>query len=331
MIKPKNSQLVIALLLIVFFVITYALLNKNEAVPKINTASDRTSQATKIKIGYKKHIAYLPFFVAMEKNFFTYNGLMVETVAFDSTNLMLSSVVAGKIDASIGGPNLPTVLSLAEKSPDSLKIFSESKTLDNALFTCVMIKKNSALTGLKDLKGKKIGIWPGGFPLLWLEDTLKTVGLKNTDVKEMVVEDKLQLAALESNQVDALFTIEPLCLFGVNKKVGKIIYDNPLNNTTKIFAVSIISNNFIKNNKPAADNLVKSIEQAIDYINSQPGESLAIMAKWAGYEAEMIKGMDIPQFSKLKNIDTKAIEELAAELREKKLLEAELDIKKLIY
>lgn len=322
----------IACLTIILLTASCAVLNNGKLNQNPPTGSRQIEkEPQKVSIGYKKHIAYVPFFVAMDKGFFTNNNLTVNPVAFESTNQMLGSIISGQIDASIGGANLPTILSLTEKSPSSIKIFSDTKAPDNALLTCVMVKKNSALMNLKDLAGKKIAVWPGGFSLLWLEDTLNTINLKSSEVNVVALEDKLQLAALESKQVDAIFTIEPLCTFGVNKGLGKIIYDNPLDNTTKIFAASIISNNLITNSNQAAASLVKSINEAIDFIKNNPEESLAIMANWTGYDKELIKGIAMPEYSKSDRIDIKGIEDLSDKLREKKLLENKINFSGLIY
>jgi len=331
MFKPRTAQIIIVCLVIIFLTSSCAMFNNGEQNQNLSTGLEQANKETrKINIGYKKHIAYIPFFVAMDKGFFSNNNLAVEPIIFESTNQMLGSLVAGQIDSVIGGANLPTILSLAEKSPDSLKIFSETKTSDDGLLTCAMTKKNSDINNLKNLKGKKVAVWPGGFSLIWLEDTLNTVGLKKSDIKEIVLESNLQLAALESGQVDALFTIEPLCTFGVNKGIGKIIYFNPLKNTTEIFAASVISNNFIANSGQATENIIKATEDAIEFMKNNPEESLAIIAKWTDYDEKLIKGIDIPKYSKQTEIDVEAIEDLAEKLYEKKLLENKIDINGLI-
>ncbi|MGZ3614617.1 MAG: ABC transporter substrate-binding protein, partial [Thermodesulfobacteriota bacterium] len=115
----------------------------------------------KIKIGYRPIVMSLPTFVAAEKGLFEQEGLKAELVSFTSGTLLMGALMAGRIDA-----NCATAITeywFAEQSaPDQFKIFLTYGTpsLKNPSFVAI-VKKDSPLNELKDLKGKRVATNPG--------------------------------------------------------------------------------------------------------------------------------------------------------------------------
>jgi len=284
-----------------------------------------------INVGYKKHLVYTPFFVAMEKGYFIERNLKVNPVAFESTNQMLGAVIAGQLDTVIAGSNLPTIFGLEAKSSGSIKIFNEVKIGDDSMLTCVLNGKDNSLKSIEDIKGKRIGIWPGSFAPLWLEATLNTVGLSQDDAQVKVIDPKLQLNTLESGQIDVLFALEPICSFAVNKDIGKIIYKEPMKNVARVFAASVISADFIEKNPEIADKIVGVVDKATDFLRANPEESLDIMSKWTGYDKEMIKGIKVLDYTKSNETDINAIQSLADKLLVEGVLEHKINVNDLMY
>lgn len=292
---------------------------------------NQPAEKTTVDIGYKKHVAYMPLFVAQEKGFFEQEGLIVNPVIFDSTNQMMAAVVSGDIDASLGGANLQTVFSIEEKSPNSMKVSQTLDVNENTGISCVMVKADSNIEELPDLEGKKSATIPGTFAPIWIDATLKTVGLSKEDIEIKGIDTKLQLSALGSGQVDVLFTLEPACSFGVNKGIGKIIYQEPLRHLGKSLTASIISEKLIQENPEVAAKIVTATDKSIDFIRNNPEESMAIMAKYADYSTESINGMKLPVYSKSNELDVESIQELADKLYAEGDLAKQLDIKGIVF
>jgi ABC-type nitrate/sulfonate/bicarbonate transport system substrate-binding protein len=289
------------------------------------------AEKTTVDFGYKKHVTYMPQFVAQEKGFFEQEGLVVNPVIFDSTNQMMTAIVSGDIDASIGGANLQTVFSIEEKSPNSMKVFQTLDVNENTGITCVMVKADSSIEKLSDLDGKKSATIPGTFAPIWIDTALNTVGLNKEDIEIQGLDTKLQLSALESNQVDVLFTLEPACSFGVNKGIGKIIYQEPLRHLGKSLTASVLSKKLIQEDPEVAAKIVSATDKAIDFIRNNPDESMAIMAKYSDYSTESIKGMKMPIYSKSSELDVENIQELADKLYTEGDLGKQIDTSRIIY
>ena len=115
----------------------------------------------KVKIGYLRFQISLPTFVAAEKGLFEQEGLKVELTPFESGTLIISALMAGRIDANCC--SAITGFWFAEQAtPGQSKIFLAYGTpsLKNPSFVAI-VKKDSPIKELKDLKGKRVGTYPG--------------------------------------------------------------------------------------------------------------------------------------------------------------------------
>ncbi|MGZ3590838.1 MAG: ABC transporter substrate-binding protein [Thermodesulfobacteriota bacterium] len=120
------------------------------------------SSEEKVKIGYLRLTISLPTFVAAEKGLFEQEGVKVELTPFESGTLIISALIAGRIDANCSSAT--TGYWFAEQStPDQFKIFLGYGTPSrkNPTFVAI-VKKDSPL---KDLKSKGKARWdvPWGF------------------------------------------------------------------------------------------------------------------------------------------------------------------------
>jgi len=286
---------------------------------------------TKVRIGYRDHIGYLPYYVAMEKRYFTEQGLEVNPVVFANTNQMISAVVSNNVQAAIGGANLQTVYGTEEKSPGSLKVFGTLEASKGSLFSCIMVKKDSKIKDISELKGMKVGAQPGSFPPLYIDATLNTVNLTKKDIEIIELDPSLQLSALESGQINALVAIEPICTFGANKGSARIIYYDPIANLAVTFASSVLNADFANKDPETAKKIVKSVDKAIDFIRQNPEESLEITAKYANYDKELMKGMKAPVFSKSTEIKAENMQILADKLYASGVMKSKIDAKSVMY
>lgn len=286
---------------------------------------------TKVSIGYRDHIGYLPYYVAMEKGYFTEQGLEINPVVFANTNQMISAVASNNVQATIGGANLQTVYGAEEQSPGSLKVFGTLEAAKGSMFNCILVKKDSSINDISELNGKKVGAQPGSFPPLYIDATLNTVNLTKKDIEIVELDPSLQLSALESGQIDALVAIEPVCTFGINKGSARIIYNDPISNLAVTFASSVLNADFASKNPETAAKIVKASDKAIDFMRQNPQESLDIAAKYANYDPALMKGMKTPVFSKSTEIKAQNMQILADKLYASGVMKTKVDAKNLIY
>jgi NitT/TauT family transport system substrate-binding protein len=99
--------------------------------------------------------------VALEKGYFQEQGLQAVATSFESGTILVDALVAGRIDVTTGN-SIITHWLVEQNLPGTFKIFITygSTGLKGVTFT-LMVAKDSPLKGMMDLKGKRIGTFPG--------------------------------------------------------------------------------------------------------------------------------------------------------------------------
>ena len=123
--------------------------------------ADLSIADSKVKLGYLNVIPSLPTFVALEKGYFQELGLRVNATSFESGTLIVDALVAGRVDVNAMSSMIGYWL-LEQRMPGTFKIFlvyGAKETRDDTFV--VMAAKDSSLNGIIDLKGKRIGVFPG--------------------------------------------------------------------------------------------------------------------------------------------------------------------------
>ena len=145
-------------------------------------AAGQALSAEKVKIGHLAVVPSLPTYVAMEKGFFTEQGLQVELIPFQSGTDIIDALVAGRIDADCMSAITGNWFA-AQTVPDRFKIFlvyAADSNVDNTMV--VVVKKDSPLKDLKGLKGKKVGTFPGATSVA----LAKAIVRKKTDPNKVI-------------------------------------------------------------------------------------------------------------------------------------------------
>jgi NitT/TauT family transport system substrate-binding protein len=147
--------------------------------------------------------AFSPFSVAKYLGYFKEEGLDVELLAVGGSNEVALAVSAGAGDVGLASPGQALV---GMQSPQSLnlKFFFEANYRS---IWSVTVKPDSAITSIKDLKGKKVGMAAMGSAALTFGKALATeAGLDPVkDISFIAVGSGAQaMGALNSNAVDAL-------------------------------------------------------------------------------------------------------------------------------
>jgi len=182
--------------------------------------------AEKVKIGHLALVPSLPTYVAMEKGFFAQEGLEVELVPFQSGTDIVDALLAGRIDADCMGA-ITGLWFAAQTAPDRFRIFlvyAADSNVDNTMV--VMVKKDSPLKDLKELKGKKVGTFPGATSV----SLARVIIGKQTDPKEVTfteIPPGNLIPALVSGQIDAYFSPEPFGMIAASQGVGRYLMKSP--------------------------------------------------------------------------------------------------------
>lgn len=252
----------------------------------------------KVKVGYLPMVSSLTHFVAESQGFYKEEGLEIEANPIKTSDLIAQDLVAGHTNVAIELSIVP-LLRQNETSPNSTKIFSTSTITENNGFDGIIVKNESSYNELKELSGKKIGVFPGSTA----KNSLKEIFSKQYPEFEfpifVVIDPALHLQSLENGDVDALFAYEPSLTIGIVKynfrKISNSIYaiqypSNPI-------GVAAANSKWINENPKIAKSFINAIDRAVKFIVENPHEARKILAEATNMDAEVAEKINIMPMS----------------------------------
>jgi NitT/TauT family transport system substrate-binding protein len=265
--------------------------------------------AEKVTIGHLAVVPSLPTYVAMEKGFFTEQGLDVELIPFQSGTDIVDALVAGRIDA-----NCMSAITghwfAAQAVPDKFKIFlvyAADSTVDNTMV--VVVKKDSPLKDLKGLKGKKVGTFPGATSVALAKAIIRTKVAPETVIFTEIAPPNI-VPALAAGQIDAFFSPEPFGMIAVYQGIGRYLIKSPctLLGLKKgiVGGAFSFSAKFLRERPEVAKKVKAAIEKGADYIKANEQEARGFLSKYAQLPPPVAARIPFEKWIKIKDLDKKA-------------------------
>ena len=150
-----------------------------------------------VGLGYIPSVQFAPFYRAQQAGYYADAGLDVEFQNKVDPDL-ITLVGQGAIDVGIGDGT--SVIPAVSQGIPVVYVATIYGQFPNVVFA----KASSGITGVADLKGKKVGT-PGRYGSSWimLQALLGSVGLTTSDIDVVEYPDYTQRAAVEHGAVDA--------------------------------------------------------------------------------------------------------------------------------
>ncbi len=173
----------------------------------------RAQQPVVIKMGALKLIhSIAPYFYER----FTPAGYKVEIIPFESPSEGKNAVVTKTVDFGMFGIAAAT-LGAAAGEPITVIASACNKGM------AVVAGKDSGIGSIKELKGKKVAIWPGSTQEVFILERLKMEGMSIKDVQSVRVSFSEMPLVLARGDVDAYVGAEPGPGVSLATGVGKIV------------------------------------------------------------------------------------------------------------
>lgn len=184
-------------------------------------------------------------------------------------NQLLSSG-SGDVASSAGSAAL-----LNRANGSTIKVIDNFSQPD---WSAIVVGKNSPITSVSQLKGKKIAAQLGTDPYFFLLQALAANGLTTKDVTIENVTHANGLAALENGSVDAWSGLDPIMANAQVADGAKIIYDHPGFNS---YGVLIATEKFLDSEPDVAQTVVNAYEHARAWAKQNQSEAVSILASGA--------------------------------------------------
>ncbi|MQB45914.1 ABC transporter substrate-binding protein [Rhizobium sp. ICMP 5592] len=164
------------------------------------SAQEKTIRLLRAPVG-----AFQPLYIAIERGYFRERGLAVEIAIGGGPDQNIAQAMAGQVEIVMTG-SVPLVAAVANGVPVVAVLGAEAH--EEPATTGLMVKADSPIQTLADLKGKRIGLpgiaSPQGLAILL---ALDGVGLTQKDVALVNLPFDAVVESAERGQVDATFPI----------------------------------------------------------------------------------------------------------------------------
>ena len=173
----------------------------------------RAQTPTVIKMGSLKLIhSIAPHFYER----FTPAGYKVEVIPFESPTEGKNAVVTKSVDFGMFGIAAAT---LGAAAGEPIVVIASACNKGMA----VVSGKDSPIASIKDLKGKRVAIWPGSTQEVFILERLRMEGMSIKDISPVRVSFSEMHLALARGDVDAYVGAEPGPGVSLSTGIGKIV------------------------------------------------------------------------------------------------------------
>lgn len=249
------------------------------AAPALLRLRPARAEPARIKVGSLKLIhSITPWFYER----FLPEGTTVEIIPFESPTDCKSAVVTKSIDFGTFGI-AAGILGAAAHEP--VVVFGSACNKGMA----VVARKDSAIDTLKDLKGKRVAIWPGSTQEVFILERLRMEGMTIRDIESVRVSFSEMPTALARGDVDAYVGAEPGPGISLASGVGKIVeypYSTPMGSLNMILA----THRDVIDQKPDLARIVLNLQrQASEYAMAHPAEMVSMTVSKLGMKREAVE------------------------------------------
>lgn len=183
-----------------------------------------TSEAITLRVGAQPYPLYTPVYVAKELGYIDEElsavGASYDWVEFKSGPLVNEAVAAGEVDMGFMA-DLPAII--AKSTGQDIQIVSNIAYGEKGL--AVLVKTDSEIQSVAELKGKKVAYATGSYAQHLLALLLDQEGLSLDDVESINLGGGDQPAALANGEVDAIVIWEQFISKLVTSGEAKVLAD----------------------------------------------------------------------------------------------------------
>jgi sulfonate transport system substrate-binding protein len=145
-------------------------------------------------------------------------------------------------------------------------------------WTALVVRKDSPIRTLADLKGRKIAATKGTDPYLFLLRSLQLAGLKRADIEHVSLQHADGRVALEQGKVDAWAGLDPHMAASELESGSRLLYRNVAFNT---YGFLDVREAFLSSHPQQVARVIKSYERARAWVRANPGEAARILSEEA--------------------------------------------------
>jgi sulfonate transport system substrate-binding protein len=199
------------------------------------------------------------------------DGIKVRWVQSLGSNKALEFLNAGSIDFGSTAGAAALIGKINGNPIKSIYVYSRPE------WTALVTRKDTGITKVEDLKGKRVAVTRGTDPHIFLVRSLQDAGLTEKDVKLVLLQHPDGRTALERGDVDAWAGLDPLMAAAEVESGAQLFHRNAAANT---WGVLNVSESFAKENPALVSKVLKAYEEARAYSLASPAELKKVLVTY---------------------------------------------------
>lgn len=235
-------------------------------------------------------VAYSPYedtallWIAMDRQYFSRNGIDVNLVKYDTGATSLTGALNGEADIVIGVTEFPVV-----KASFKVKDIAILASIDEGEYVYFVGSKDSGIEKPLDLKGKKVGTVFGTISEFYLGRYLELNGMGAQDVAlvDLKTPDEW-VSSVVNGDVDAVVLAQPDAN-KVKESLGGNYFFWQAQSGQSLFGLVVSTGEWAANHPEIIKRFLKSIADAEQYVNSHPAESKIIVQKGLNLDSAYVE------------------------------------------
>jgi len=274
----------------------------------------------KTKLGYLPMISSLTYFVALDQGYFVDRGLDIQGIPIQTSNGIASSLETGDIEVAVELAVVPLINRLKPDGttrPPFLIFSTSSITADNG-FDGIIVAKDSPITSLSELAGKKVAVFPGTTAAKTLIDVFERKHPNAPVPIAMPMSPSLHLNSALSGEVDAVHAYEPYLSVGLKtrgmRRVQTSLYAEQVSPSP--IGVAAVNRAWYERSPEIAAKILAALDDATRFIAAYPDKARMIMTRYTETDIEVAKVMNIMPMSPSNEIDKKNLNTYLIRLKE---------------
>ncbi|TDE35533.1 ABC transporter substrate-binding protein [Nonomuraea mesophila] len=284
---------------------------------------------TDLLIGQYPGADSAPLFIAMERGFFKEEGLTVKQEPIQAPQQVLGKLSNGAMDVVLG--SYATILTIQEQGTEKFKYIADSYQGAQGAFG-IMVKKDSPIKKVADLKGKKVGVNAlAGLGTLTMNPHFKVAGLDpEKDINYVEVPTTNWLSSLDKGDVDAVWMTDPY-VSEAKKELGATMLVDTMSGPTESLPITgwAATEKWVADNPKTLAAFQRAMAKAQQIAATDRSAVTKVLPTFTKIPAETAATINLGAYPT--SLSAERIQRVADLMLDSGMLKKEMDVKSMIY